>query len=82
LDQVANARVHATTQRRPLDLWLVEQPSLTPLTGVPPYRLAPHALRTVNSEGWVQFQGSRYSVPPPRWAGASWWNCAPSSAGW
>jgi len=64
LDRVANTRVHATTQRRPIDLWAVEQPCLTPLAGVPAYQLAMRAMRRVSSECWVHFQGARYSVPP------------------
>jgi transposase len=60
LDRVANVRVHATTQRRPVDLWVAEQPSLVSLTGRP----ATRAVRTVSAECWVHFQGNRYSVPP------------------
>jgi transposase InsO family protein len=62
LDHTANVRVHATTQQRPVDLWAVERPLLrTPLA---PYRLASRAVRTVSAEGWVHYQGARYSVPP------------------
>jgi transposase len=64
LAEVANVRVHATTQRRPVDLWVVEQPHLQAVTGVPPYRLVTRAVRTVSSECWVHFQGARYSLPP------------------
>ncbi len=64
LDQVANVRLHATTHQRPLDLWAVEQPQLQSLAGLRPYRLATRVVRTVSSEAWVHFQGSRYSVPP------------------
>jgi hypothetical protein len=64
LDQVATVRVHATTQRRPLDLWLVEQPHLLSVTGVPPYRLTTRAVRKVSTECWVHFLGVRYSMPP------------------
>jgi hypothetical protein len=64
LDQVANSRVHATTQRRPHDLWLVEQPQLQSLAGLRPYRLTTRLVRKVSSECWVQVGGSRYSVPP------------------
>jgi len=64
LDRVANVRVHATTRRRPCDLWAAELPALLPAATVPGYRLATRAARQVSSECWVQFQGSRYSVPP------------------
>jgi transposase len=64
LAQVANVRVQATTQRRPVDLWVVEQPHLLAVTGVPAYHLATRAVRKVSSECWVHFQGVRYSMPP------------------
>jgi len=64
LDQVANVRLPATTQRRPLDLWQVEAPHLLPVTGVPAYPVTTRALRKVSSECWVHFQGVRYSLPP------------------
>lgn len=64
LDSTANVRLHATTRQRPLDLWQVEQPTLLSLAGVPAYRLTTRAVRKVSTECWVQFQGSRYSMPP------------------
>jgi transposase len=62
LDHTANVRLHATTGRRPIELWRLEQPLLQPLTT--PYRLATCLVRKVSAEGWVQVQGVRYSVPP------------------
>lgn len=62
LDHTANVRVHATTQQRPLDLWEVERPLLR--ATLAPYRLASRAVRKVSAEGWVHYQGARYSVPP------------------
>ena len=64
LERVANVRVHATTRQRPCDLWAAERGDLLPLVGLPGYHLATRAARTVGSECWVHFQGSRYSVPP------------------
>lgn len=64
LERVANVRVHATTRQRPCDLWAAERGDLLPTAGLPGYRLATRAARTVGSECWVHFQGSRYSVPP------------------
>ena len=62
LAHVANVRIHATTQRRPVDLWAEEK--LTPLTSMPPYVLAETFQRTADKEGFVSLDGSRYSVPP------------------
>jgi transposase len=58
----ANARVHATTGRRPDELLAQEQPKLAPLSTLRPYVL--RTARTVDAEGLVAYQGSRYSVPP------------------
>jgi hypothetical protein len=62
LDATANVRVHGTTGQRPVDLFAQE--SLTPVTSVSPYRGVDPVQRTVSWEALVQFQGSRYSVPP------------------
>jgi transposase len=62
LEQTANVRLHATTQRRPIDLW--PQEKLTPTASVPPYDAVMPVRRTVSNESMVHFGGSRYSVPP------------------
>jgi transposase len=62
--QVANVRIHATTGRRPIDLFAQEKAALTPLASVPAYRYLDPVERTVSWEALVHFQGSRYSVPP------------------
>jgi len=67
-DRVANVRIHATTRRRPLDLFEAEKGLLTPLASVPAYRYLDPVGRTASWEALVHFQGSRYSVPP-RYAG-------------
>ena len=58
----ANARIHATTGHRPMDLLARE--GLTPLATVPAYQFADPTHRTVSFEALVHFRGSRYSVPP------------------
>jgi transposase len=58
LEQTANVRVHATTQRRPVDLW--PQEGLTPAGSVPEYRFLDPVRRTVSFEALVHFGGSRY----------------------
>jgi len=62
LDETANVRIHGTTGERPIDLFAQEQ--LTSVTSLLPYRGVEPVERTVNWEAMVQFQGSRYSVPP------------------
>lgn len=61
LDQ-ANSRIHATTGRRPVDLWPEE--GLVPFVSIPPYRIVEPVLRKVDVEGFVRLAASRYSVPP------------------
>ena len=62
LEQTANVRIHGTTQQQPIDLFTKE--TLTPLDSMPVYRFLDPVERLVNWESMVQFQGSRYSVPP------------------
>jgi len=62
LGETANVRVHATTGRRPVDLWPEE--GLTPCGSVPDYQFLDPVRRTVSFEALVHFRGSRYSVPP------------------
>jgi hypothetical protein len=61
-NEIANCRVHTTTQQRPMDLWLIE--NLTPCSTIQPYRFATVAERVVDAKGFVRLVGSRYSVPP------------------
>lgn len=62
LTHTANARLHATTGERPLDLWTRE--GLVALTTVPPYQLVELVPRQAGCDGFVRFQRSRYSLPP------------------
>ena len=60
---VANQRVHGTT-REPVGLrWQVEQFRLQPLAGRPPYPYVDGEMRKVARDAYVDWQGSRYSVP-------------------
>ena len=63
-EETANKRVHATTKRKPIDLFEQEKPKLIPLASAPKYQLSLRRERTVSSEGFVCIGGSRYSVPP------------------
>jgi transposase len=62
LDTVANARVHATTQRVVNEAFAEEKPALTPLPLVP-YRAVLKLERRVSHEGMVSVSGNLYSVP-------------------
>jgi transposase len=62
LDTVANVRVHATTNQRPVDLLAKEE--LMPVGTIAPYRLTQRSVRKVDKEGYVRIARSRYSVPP------------------
>lgn len=62
LTHTANARLHATTGQRPLDLW--PQEKLTALTSVPRYQLCQRLPRQAGFDGFVRFEKSRYSLPP------------------
>lgn len=64
LATTANVRIHGTTQRRPVDLFVEEQPALAAYDSLPAYRFIDPAPRQVSWESLVSFQGSRYSVPP------------------
>ncbi len=70
LAHTANVRLHATTGRRPTELW--PQENLIPLASVSPYRLSQPVSRKVSNESFVRFGGSRYSVPPEQ-AGQTLW---------
>jgi transposase len=61
-EHTANQRLHATTGQKPQTLLAEEQSKLAPLSGLRPYPLK--AERTVDAEGLVAYQTSRYSVPP------------------
>jgi hypothetical protein len=60
---VANQRVHGTTHERVMVRWDVEQFSLQSLAGQPPYPYVDGELRKVARDAYVDWQGSRYSVP-------------------
>lgn len=62
LSNTANVRTHATTKRRPVDLFATE--NLVEYSSTTPYRLNEKGLRKVDTESFVHFGSSRYSVPP------------------
>jgi transposase len=62
LTHTANARLHATTKQKPLDLWKKEE--LTSLDSVARYQPWELVSRKAGFDGFVRFERSRYSMPP------------------
>jgi hypothetical protein len=60
---VANQRVHGTKHEQVMVRWDVEQFSLQSLAGQPPYPYVDGELRKVVRDAYVDWRGSRYSVP-------------------
>lgn len=61
---IADVRIHGTTHQRPLDRFREEASALLPLGSRPAYVIEHPAGRKVASDGFVDFQANRYSVPP------------------
>lgn len=64
LTATANVRLHATTGARPVDLFEAERQKLTSIGAITPYTVTSQHSRTVTCDSMVNFQRSRYSVPP------------------
>ena len=62
LDQVANARTHATTQRVVSEHFAAERPSLQPLPAGP-FQAVLKLERRITRDGMVSVDGNLYSVP-------------------
>lgn len=62
-DEVANVRLHAATQQRPVDRMAAERERLRPLPSVP-FDTDELVSVVVSSHARVHFDGNRYSVPP------------------
>ena|SRR5437588_950119 len=69
---VANQRVHGTTHEQVAARWDAEQFRLQPMAGRPSYSYVDGELRKVARDAYVDWQGSRYSVPWPH-AGKEVW---------
>jgi hypothetical protein len=61
---VADVRVHGTTFERPIDRFPVEQQALRPFGNHPSYLRVRHMTRKVASDGRIDVDTNRYSVPP------------------
>ena len=85
---VANQRVHGKTHEQVAAGWDAEQFRLQPNAGRPSYSYLDGELRKVARDAYVDWQGSRYSVPWPhagkkcgceRWLGK--WKCSTAASG-
>ncbi len=61
LEHEANCRVHGTTGERPCDL--LKKEGLASHLKKPPFRFINKVTRKATTEGFVLYQGNRYSVP-------------------
>jgi transposase len=61
---VADVRIHGTTFERPIDRFPAEQAALRPLCNHPSYLRVRHMTRKVASDGRIDVDTNRYSVPP------------------
>jgi transposase len=60
---IANAREHATTKQRPVDLLEVERGHLLPLKPTSTFASLLTEERLVSRDAFVNFEGNRYAVP-------------------
>jgi hypothetical protein len=61
-DEIANARIHGTTHRRPIDLFADERAALRPIPGRP-FELVTWHQGRVHLDTHVAFDKRLYSVP-------------------
>jgi len=62
LDEVSNLRLHSTTRRRPVEMFLEEKPLLIELPSQP-FPTGRQLVRKVGADGYVSADGSFYPVP-------------------
>jgi transposase len=60
---VADQRIHGTTHRKPVEMFLEEKDLLVDHRGRPGFVLQEHAVRHVSKDCLVAFETNRYSVP-------------------
>lgn len=63
IDQVANYRIHGTTNEKPMDRWLAEKPYLKFPTSLPDYQTSPVLVRYSTKDQFIQYKQNFYSVP-------------------
>lgn len=63
LDNVANVRIHATTEERPIDRWQQEKPYLRFPLDYPVYQTEHFEVRYSTKDGTIQFRSNWYELP-------------------
>lgn len=64
LAEVANCRIHGTTQERPIDRLRADRERMLPIDGVTPYPHVSGSTRQVGIDSRISVDGVRYSVDP------------------
>jgi transposase len=62
LEEIANVRIHGTTQKQPVELFKTDKAAMKPLAAIP-YDVASVRIARVNNRFRISFDGNRYSVP-------------------
>ncbi len=63
IDQIANNRIHGTTEEKPRDRWLREKLYLRSPNGLPDYPISPIIIRFSTKDQFIQYKQNFYSVP-------------------
>lgn len=63
INQIADHRIHGTTNEKPMDRWLKEKPYLKFPTGLPDYQTSPVLSRYSTKDQFIQYKQNFYSVP-------------------
>lgn len=63
VSEVANNRVHSTTNERPKDRWLKEKNYLRFPNNLPDYQVSPFLVRFSTKDQFIQYKQNFYSVP-------------------
>jgi len=61
--EVADVRVHGTTDEAPIERFKAEVDQLKPIAGIPPFRAARDLVLVVQNDCAVEIDGNAYSVP-------------------
>ena len=61
--EIADTRIHGTTEERPIDRFERERASLRPAAGIPPFVQVREMVRVVHSDLCVEVDTNSYSVP-------------------
>lgn len=63
IDHVANIRIHANTNEKPIEKWLEEKDYLRFPNNLPDYQVSPFLVRFSTKDQFIQYKQNFYSVP-------------------